>query len=100
MLDLWIVKAYKDGLLLTGDTICQEWQQFADMCGIPQHEHLTLSKGWLSRCKNRTGLKGVQHHGEAASCYALTGHSSLLEVSWSGIGSGFSALATCDTDMW
>ena len=67
MLDLWIVKAYKDGLLLTGDTFHQKWRQFADMCGIPQHEHLTLSEGWLSQCKNQTGLKGVQCHGEAAS---------------------------------
>jgi hypothetical protein len=25
MLDLWIIKACEDGLLLTGDTICQKW---------------------------------------------------------------------------
>ena len=33
-------------------------------------------------------------------CYALTGRSSLLETSLSGVGSGLSALATCDADMW
>ena len=33
-------------------------------------------------------------------CYALTGHSSRREVSLSGVGSGLSALATCDADMW
>ena len=33
-------------------------------------------------------------------CYALTGHSPRPEVSWSGIISGSSALATCDADMW
>ena len=33
-------------------------------------------------------------------CYALTGRSSRLEVSLSGVGSGLSALATCDADMW
>ena len=33
-------------------------------------------------------------------CYALTGCSSLQEVSLSGIGSGLSALATCDADVW
>ena len=33
-------------------------------------------------------------------CYALTGRSSRREVSLSGVGSGLSALATCDTDMW
>ena len=33
-------------------------------------------------------------------CYALTGRSSRLEVSLSGVGSGLSALATCDADVW
>ena len=33
-------------------------------------------------------------------CYALTGHLSLLGISLSGIGSGLSALATCDADVW
>ena len=33
-------------------------------------------------------------------CYAQTGRSSRREVSWSGVGSGFSALATCDANMW
>ena len=34
------------------------------------------------------------------SCYTLTGRSSLHKVSLSGVDSGLSALATCDTDMW
>ena len=33
-------------------------------------------------------------------CYTLTGRSPRPEVSWSGIGSLLSALATCDADMW
>ena len=33
-------------------------------------------------------------------CYALTGRSSRREVSLSGVGSGLSALATCDADTW
>ena len=33
-------------------------------------------------------------------CYALTGRSSRREVSLSGVGSGLSALATCDAGMW
>ena len=33
-------------------------------------------------------------------CYAQTGHSPQREVSLSGVGSGLSALATCDADMW
>ena len=34
------------------------------------------------------------------TCYALTGRSSRWEVSWSGVGSGLVALATCDADAW
>ena len=33
-------------------------------------------------------------------CYARTGRSSRREVSLSGVGSGSSALATYDADMW
>ena len=33
-------------------------------------------------------------------CYARTRCSSRHEVSLSGVGSGLSALATCDADMW
>ena len=33
-------------------------------------------------------------------CYALTGCSPQPEVSWSGVGSALSALATRDADMW
>ena len=33
-------------------------------------------------------------------CYTLTGRSSRLEVFLSGVGSGLSALATCDADVW
>ena len=33
-------------------------------------------------------------------CYAPTGRSSRREVSWSGVGFGLSALATCDADVW
>jgi hypothetical protein len=42
------------------------------------------------------GLKTCQE----ARCYAQTGRLSRLEVSWSGVGSVLSALATCDADMW
>lgn len=67
MLDTWIVMACEDGLLLTGDLICQKWRQFADMRCIPQDAQLTLSEGWLSKYKLWVGLKGVKCHGEAAS---------------------------------
>ena len=67
MLDAWTMMACEDGLLLTGDVIHQKWRMFADMCGVPQDERLTLSEGWLSKYKLRMGLKGVKRHGEAAS---------------------------------
>ena len=38
--------------------------------------------------------------GGGAHCYTQTGRSSRREVSLSGVGSGSSALATCDTSMW
>ena len=67
MLDLWVSKATADGVLLTGKIICQKWQKFADLTGVPDNEQLKLSEGWLSRYKVRTGLKEIKHHGEAGS---------------------------------
>ena len=49
-------------------------------------------------CNCRIGLEGPCSDG--LQCYALTGCSSRREVSLSGVGSGLSALATCDADMW
>ena len=43
---------------------------------------------------------GDQQKAAFKTCYARTGHSSRREVSWSGVGTGLSALATCDADMW
>ena len=50
----------------------------------------------LKRIENIPGT----HYLTPSGCYARTGHSSRLEVSWSGVDSGLSALATCDADMW
>ncbi|KAH9042418.1 hypothetical protein EDB84DRAFT_1587355 [Lactarius hengduanensis] len=44
MLELWIMKACEDGLLLTGEVLCHKWKQFADMCSVPRDEYLTLMK--------------------------------------------------------
>ena len=49
---------------------------------------------WPISCK-----KNLPAH-TAHTCYAWTRCSPQLEVSWSGINSGLSALATCDADMW
>lgn len=67
MMDLWVVKACEDGLLLTGEVLRQKWRVFADMMGVPEDERLTLSDGWLTCYKNRMGLKQMKRHGEAGS---------------------------------
>ena len=67
MLNAQIMMACKDGFLLTGDLIHKKWWSFADMHGVPQDKWLNLSEGWLSKYKSWMGLKGVKHHGEAAS---------------------------------
>ena len=67
MLNAWIMMACKDRFLLTGDLIHKKWWSFADMHGVPQDKWLNLSEGWVFKYKSWMGLKGVKHHGEAAS---------------------------------
>ncbi|KIM36654.1 hypothetical protein M413DRAFT_424331 [Hebeloma cylindrosporum] len=56
-----------DGILLTGEVLRQKWNTFANLVGIPEDERLKLSDGWLTRFKDRNGLKEMKRHGEAAS---------------------------------
>jgi len=72
MMYLWVAKAMGDGILLTGEVLCQKWNTFADMAGIPEDERLKLSNGWLGRFKERNGLKQMKRHGEAASSDSTT----------------------------
>jgi hypothetical protein len=67
MLDLWVSKAMRDKIQLTGEVLRQKWIAFADLAGIPDDERLNLSDGWLTRYKERIGLKEYKRHGEAAS---------------------------------
>jgi hypothetical protein len=67
MLDLWLAKALSDNVNLTGDVLRQKWIAFANLAGVPKADHLSLSEGWLTRFKNRHGLKDLRRHGEAAS---------------------------------
>ena len=62
-----VVKACKDGVLLTGGVLHQKWQVFADMVGVPEDEQLALSDGWLSWYKDCLGLKQMKQHGKAGS---------------------------------
>jgi hypothetical protein len=67
MMELWISRAMQDRVLLTGEVLRQKWKQFADLVGIPEDERLHLSDGWLTRFKERNGLKQLKRHGEASS---------------------------------
>ena len=67
MMDLWVSQAMGDGILLTGEVLCQKWTQFADFTGVPTDEHLCLSNGWLAQYKAWNGLKEFKCHGEASS---------------------------------
>jgi len=67
MIDLWVSQAMGDGILLTGEVLCQKWLWFADLAGVLTDERLCLSNGWLACYKARNGLKEFKHHGEASS---------------------------------
>lgn len=72
MMYLWVSKAMGDGILLTGEILCQKWNAFANMVGIPDDDQLKLSNGWLKCFKDRNGLKEMRQHGEAASARVET----------------------------
>jgi hypothetical protein len=67
MLELWIAKAMRDRVHLSGEIIREKWTRFADLVGIPTDERLMLSNGWLDSLKKRCGLKELKRHGEADS---------------------------------
>jgi hypothetical protein len=67
MMDLWVLEAMSNNILLTGEVLRQKWTTFANLVGIPEEDRLKLSDGWLARFKARHGLKEFKHHGEAAS---------------------------------
>ena len=64
-MDLWVLKAMGDGVLLTEDTLHQKWITFADLAGVPEDDRLKLSNGWLGRFKEWNGLKEWKWYGEA-----------------------------------
>jgi hypothetical protein len=66
MIDLWVLEAMLNNILLTGEVLCQKWTIFANLVGIPEKDCLKLSNGWLAQFKARHGLKEFKHHGEAA----------------------------------
>jgi hypothetical protein len=67
MMDLWVLEAMSNNILLTGEVLHQKWTGFANLVGIPEEDRLKLSDGWLARFKARHDLKEFKHHREAAS---------------------------------
>ena len=72
ILSLWVAKAMMDGLILTGETLCQKWKQFTNLAQILEDDRISLSEGWLTGFKNRVGLRGIKRHGKAASADLVT----------------------------
>ena len=72
MMNLWVLKAMSEGILLTSEVLSQKWTKFADLVGIPEDKRLKLSNGWLGQFKERNGLKEMRWHGEAGSSNAET----------------------------
>lgn len=66
-LELWIAKAMEDGIFLSGKVLCQKWTAFADLAGIPEDSHLSLTNGWLDSVKKWSNLKLSCCHGKAGS---------------------------------
>ncbi|KZO92509.1 DDE-domain-containing protein, partial [Calocera viscosa TUFC12733] len=56
-----------NGLAVSGELLRAQWRWFATEEDIEQTDWLKLSDGWLTRFKQRHGLKGYKLHGEAAS---------------------------------
>jgi hypothetical protein len=56
MLDLWVSKAMRSGILVTGKVLRQKWTAFSDLVGIPKEDRLKLSEGWLRKFKIRNYL--------------------------------------------
>ncbi|EIW83687.1 DDE-domain-containing protein [Coniophora puteana RWD-64-598 SS2] len=60
-----------NNIQITGEVIRQKWRFFAVRCNIPA-DALKLSEGWLTKYKERMGLKEYKRHGEAASANPAT----------------------------
>ncbi len=67
MMDLWVLQAREQGIILSGAVLRTKWKSFADRAGIPSDQQLSLSEGWLARFKDRHDLRSIKRHGEAGS---------------------------------
>ncbi|VDB96611.1 unnamed protein product [Peniophora sp. CBMAI 1063] len=67
MLELWVAKAMRDNVHLSGEILHLKWMRFADLAKVPLVEYLSLSDGWLTSFKKHCGLREFKCCGEAAS---------------------------------
>lgn len=66
-LAMWVTQALEDKVNVTGDVIREKWRRFATFLQILEAEWPALSEGWLTRFKDRNGLKERKKHSEVAS---------------------------------
>lgn len=66
-LSMWVCQALEDKVVVTGDVLREKWRRFATVLKISDDQWPTLSEGWLTRFKERNGLKERKMHGEAGS---------------------------------
>ena len=72
MLDLWVSKAMRSEIAVTGEVLQQIWTAFSDLVGVLKEDQLKLSDGWLRKFKIWNGLREFVRHGDAASLDAKT----------------------------
>lgn len=63
---IWVDNAITSGLTVNGPTICVQARNFAQQMEIKE-DKLKFSNGWLDSFKDRTNLRAVTQHSEAAS---------------------------------
>lgn len=64
--NMWIEQVTAEGLIISDSIIKEKGHQFAQALAIPE-ESITFSNGWVTKFKQRNGLKKIIMHGEAAS---------------------------------
>lgn len=65
---------------MSGDVLREKWRRMAIVLKIPEDQWPALSEGWLTRFKERNGLKERKLHGEAGSQTVATADAERKQV--------------------
>lgn len=63
----WVLQKQNSNICLTGELLIEKARDFCRLLHVPSEDQLEFSSGWLTRFKQRVGLRQVVFHGEAAS---------------------------------